>query len=416
MSDTHFALKHVGSKLFMLVAVLGLFVAAARSSRAQTLTTLYAFTGGTYGGNPTAGLVRDAKGNLYGTTVNGGTYGNGTVFEVSAGGKGTVLHSFAGSPDGANPWAGLVRDGKGDLYGATYWGGTYGGGTVFELTKKGTETVLYSFCSLGGCDDGQSSFGGLVRDALGSLYGATNFGGAYGYGTVFEVTPAGNETVLYNFQGSPDGGYPESPLFRDSKGNLYGTTMVGGVSGCDSYGGYGCGTVFEVTPSGTETVLHSFGGPPNDGAGPDTGLVRDAKGNLYGTTTFGGAYNFGTVFKLTKKGAETVLHDFEGGPSDGQGPGAGLIRDKQGNFYGTTSVGGGSGGGYGWGTIFKMAPDGIVTVLYSFTGGADGGYPFGDLVMDEQGNLYGTTVYGGVAGSGCWSSGPGCGTVFKLTP
>jgi len=416
MSDAHFILARIGPKLLLLAAVLGLLITIIEPTRAQTLTTLYTFRGGTDGGNPYAGLVRDSAGNLYGTTVNGGSSGNGTVFKISAGGGYKVLYSFAGQPDGGNPYAGLVRDGKGNIYGATFWGGTYGGGTVFKLTNKGLETVLFSFGSMGGFEDGQSSFGGVVRDALlGNLYGATNFGGAYACGTVFEITPAGSETVLYDFQGNSDGCYPESPLLRDSKGNLYGTTSEGGGSGCSGY--VGCGTIFKVTPTGTETVLYRFGGPPDSGAGPSAGLIKDAKGNLYGTTNFGGTYSMGTVFELTNKGAETVRHNFEGGPGDGQGPNAGLILDKLGNLYGTTTGGGASGaGGYGWGTIFKIAPNGIVTVLYSFTGGADGGYPTSDLVMGTEGNLYGTTVYGGVAGTGCWAPGASCGTVFKVAP
>ncbi len=415
MSNACLSLKRIGPTFLLLTTVLGSLFTIVEPVRAQTLSTLYSFKGGTDGGNPDAGLVVDPKGNLYGTTVNGGSYGNGTVFEVSESGNKTVLHSFAGSPDGASPFFGtLVRDAKGNLYGATYWGGTYGGGTVFELTKKGQETVLFSFGSAGGFGDGQSS-SSVVRDALGNLYGATNFGGAYGCGTVYEVTPTGNETTLHNFQGYLDGCEPESRLIRDSKGNLYGTTFAGGGLGCNGY--EGCGTVFEVTPSGTETVLHSFSGPPSDGQFPSADLVQDPKGNLYGVTPEGGTNGVGTVFELTKKGSETILHNFVLGLGEARNPNAGLFRDKQGNFYGTTTGGGSSGdGGYGWGTIFKMTQDGTVTVLYSFTGGADGGTPWGDLVMDKQGNLYGTTVYGGVTGSGCWSTGPGCGTVFKLTP
>jgi uncharacterized repeat protein (TIGR03803 family) len=409
----------VGFKRLLLAAVLASLFTMIEPAHAQTLTTLHSFTGGaTDGGNPDAGLVRDNKGNLFGTTVNGGSYGNGTVFEVSASGKETVLHNFAGSPDGAYPYGGfLVRDAKGNLYGATYWGGAYGGGTVFALSKKGTETVLYSFGPAGSYADGQSSYG-VTRDAQGNFYGATTFGGAYSpYGTVFQVTPAGNETVLYNFEGGSDGAEPQSPLIRDSKGNLYGTSFQGGYPGCGDYDG--CGTVFEVTPSGKETVLHTFTGLPDDGAFPTAGLVRDSKGNFYGTTTLGGVFGYGTVFIVTKKEeAEKVLYNFKGGTSDGSGPSGGLVRDKQGNFYGTTAGGGGSGnGGFGWGTIFKMSPDGAVTVLYSFTGGEDGGNPVGNLVIDKEGNLYGTTVYGGVNGPGCWSiqTSYGCGTVFKLS-
>ena len=417
MSEEINLVKFIGAKLLLLSVVLAVVVTTIEPTRAQTLTTLHSFAGGkTDGGNPDAGLVRDASGNLYGTTVNGGSSGNGTIFKVSASGKETVLHSFAGSPDGSEPFGGvLVRDGKGNLYGASFWGGPYCGGTVYEVAKKGGETVLFSFGSANGFEDGQSS-PSVIRDAHGNLYGATNFGGTYGFGNIFELTPFGTETVIYNFQGGySDGSYPEGPLLRESSGNLYGTAFEGGGVGCDNY--FGCGTVFEVTPSGKETILHRFSGAPSDGQFPGAGLVRDAKGNFYGTTTSGGTFN-GTVFMLTKHGTETILHNFLGGTEDGQAPGGGLIRDKQGNFYGTTVGGGGSGnGGFGWGTIYKMSADGSVTILYRFSGGNDGGYPLGDLVMDEQGNLYGTTAYGGVGtGSGCWSTGSGCGTVFRLTP
>jgi len=412
-------LKLVSSKLSLFLAVLALPVSMIGPALGQTLTTLHTFAGGvTDGGNPDAGLVLDHKGNLYGTTVNGGSSNNGTVFEVSANGKETVLHNFAGAPDGAQPFGGfLIRDGKGNLYGSTYWGGANGGGAVFELPRKGTEAVLYSFASAPGEADGQSSYG-VIRDAHGNLYGATSFGGAYpAYGTVFKVTPAGDETVLYNFQGGSDGADPQSPLLRDSKGNLYGTTFQGGILSCGNSDG--CGTVFEVSPSGEETILHTFTSSPDDGEFPNAGLIRDPKGNFFGTTLNGGTFGYGTIFMVTKKGAEKVLYNFQGGTTDGRSPSGGLLRDKQGNFYGTTAGGGGSGnGGFGWGTIFKMSPDGVVTLLYSFTGGSDGGNPIGDLVIDDAGNLYGTTVYGGISGPGCWSiqTSSACGTVFKLTP
>jgi uncharacterized repeat protein (TIGR03803 family) len=295
----------------------------------------------------------DAKGNLYGTTMQGGVgevYG--TVFKL-AGKKETVLHSFTGSPDGAGPIAGLVMDAKGNLYGTTYYGGGPDPtGTVFKVSKSGKETVLYSFCAVSGCADGESPYVGLVMDAKGNLYGTTTGGGASGAGTVFKVTSKGKETVLYSFTGGADGAYPYAGLVMDAKGNLYGTTYYGGAGGCD----LGCGTVFKVTKAGKETVLYSFAGG-TDGATPYAGLVMDAKGNLYGTTYYGGTstncyLDCGTVFKVSSKGKETVLYSFTGG-TDGAYPYFGfLVMDAKGNLYGTAYAGGSSEEG----TVWKLTP------------------------------------------------------------
>jgi uncharacterized repeat protein (TIGR03803 family) len=388
------------STALALAAVLVTAVVVAQSAQAQTFTLLHPFTGyPTDGAAPYAGLVMDAKGNLYGTTMQGGVgevYG--TVFKL-AGKKETVLHSFTGAPDGAGPIAGLVMDANGNLYGTTYYGGGPDPtGTVFKVSKSGKETVLYSFCAVSGCADGESPYAGLVMDAKGNLYGTTTGGGASGAGTVFKVTSKGKETVLYSFTGGPDGAYPYAGLVMDAKGNLYGTTYGGGK---------GDGTVFKVTKTGKETVLYGFAGSP-DGKGPEAGLVMDAKGNLYGTTVFGGASNSGTAFKVSSKGKETVLHSFAGG-TDGATPYAGLVMDAKGNLYGTTYYGGTSTNCYlDCGTVFKVSSKGKETVLYSFTGGTDGAYPyFGFLVMDAKGNLYGTAYEGGSSEEG---------TVWKLTP
>jgi uncharacterized repeat protein (TIGR03803 family) len=411
----------------MLVpAVLG-----TRSAQAQTYTesVLYSFTGPPDGANPSAGLVRDAQGNLYGTTTNGGDpaceyygiYGCGTVFKVDPAGKKTVLYSFTGG-DGANPVAGLVRDAQGNLYGTTFGGGDFacglgGCGTVFKLDTTGKETVLYSFGALFGAGYGPE--GGLVRDAQGNLYGTTAWGGDFygiGYGTVFKLDTTGKETVLANFSSPYYGLLPVAGLVRDAQGNLYGTTEYGGNGpwSCNYAHFSGCGVVFKVDTTGGE-VLYSFTGTGGDGKYPHAGLVRDAQGNLYGTTTGGGdlscraPYGCGTVFKMDTTGKETVLYSFTGG-ADGGDPYAGLVRDAQGNLYGTTY----GGGAYGVGTVFKVATTGEETVLYSFTGtGGDGAYPLAGLVRDAQGNLYGTTSAGG---DPACIAGTGCGTVFKLTP
>jgi uncharacterized repeat protein (TIGR03803 family) len=375
-------------------------VVGTRSAEAQTFKVLYAFTGGADGGTPAAGLVRDAQGNLYGTTYLGGASGVGTVFKLeSKTGKETVLYSFTGTGgDGANPHASLVWDAADNFYGTTYNGGAYDYGTVFRLNKAGKETVLYSFT---GGSDGAYPLAGLVRDAAGNLYGTTVLGGVgcdgVGCGVVFKVAKAGKETVLYSFTGYPDdGAEPWAGLVRDAAGNLYGTTFTGGAS---NYG-----TVFKVDETGKETVLYSFMGSGGDGASPfDLGyLLRDAKGDLYGTTNGGGASNYGTVFKLVPNGKETVLCSFTGPYSDGAYPYGGLARDAAGNFYGTAEEGGPS----GYGTVFKLGKNGKVTALHSFNY-SDGASPVTSLLRDARGNLYGATENGG---------GSNYGVVFELTP
>ena len=253
-------------------------------------TVLYSFTNsGGDGALPIGGVVIDMAGNLYGTTEVGGSSGNGTVFKVDSSGSETVLYSFANSGgDGANPVAGLVMDTAGNLYGTTEFGGSSDSGTVFKVDPSGSETVLYSFTNSGG--DGAYPFAGLVMDTAGNLYGTTAQGGSSNNGTVFKVDPSGSETVLYSFTNSGgDGQSPEAGLVMDAAGNLYGTAHGGGS--------FGNGIVFKVDPSGSETVLHGFTG--SDGADPEAGLIMDKAGNLYGTTAFGGTSDNGTVFKLT---------------------------------------------------------------------------------------------------------------------
>jgi uncharacterized repeat protein (TIGR03803 family) len=399
------------ARLQAAIAVLTFAVVYSQFARAQTFTLLHSFAGnGGVGEVPLAGLVRDASGNLYGTTSGGGSFGDGMVFRLNAAGKLTVLHNFAGgTKDGANPYAGLVRDAAGDLYGTTYYGGASDRGTVFRLNTSGKATVLYSFA---GSPDGAYPASGLVRDAADNFYGTTEQGGYLGTGTVYKLDKNDTETVLYNFAAGSDGAYPLAPLVRDTAGNFYGTTSSGGS--------YGLGTVFNLDMAGKETVLYSFAGTP-DGAYPTAGLVRDAVGNLYGTTEAGGnpGCNFrsrnvgcGTVFEVDTSGRETVLYTFTGG-SDGGNPAAGLTLDRAENLYGTT-VGGGTGNsGYGWGTVFKLNTSGNETVLYTFGGSPDGGTPYAGLISDANGNFYGTTSMGG-ANPGCGQASSGCGSVFKL--
>jgi uncharacterized repeat protein (TIGR03803 family) len=371
-----------------------------------TESVLYSFLGGTTDGlRPAAGLIMDSAGNLYGTTSaggpnisTGGPDGDGTVFEVRTSGTQGVLYFFAGSPtDGLRPYAGLVMDSAGNLYGTTEAGGANLDGTVFKLSPTGTETVLYSF---GAVPDGSGPFAGLIMDGAGNLYGTTFAGGAASGGTVFKLSPTGAESVLYSFKGgSTDGDGPRAGLLVDSAGNLYGTTEFGGSSND--------GTVFKLSTAGTETILYSFKGGTSDGANPTYGaLIMDSAGNLYGTTSAGGSSNDGTVFKLSPAGTETILYSFKGGTSDGAIPDSGVIADGAGNLYGIT----GSGGANNCGTVFKISAASTESILYSFAGGtSDGSGPVG-LMMDSAGNLYGTTNFGGAY---CVSQG-GCGTVFKM--
>jgi uncharacterized repeat protein (TIGR03803 family) len=382
-----------------LVLVLGNF--AAPSAPAQTFTDLYKFRGGANGAAPYAGLVRDAAGNLYGTTELGGDPncgyepGCGTVFKLSKTGKETVLHTFSYS-DGASPQAVLIRDAAGNLYGTAFGGGSYacsgGCGIVFKLSETGTLTVLHTF--FGGTSDGCWPYGGLIRDKSGNLYGTTSGCGFAGFGTVFKVSQTGTEVVLHSFAGS-DGQYPFlTSLLRDRAGNLYGNTYWGGS--------FGEGVVYKLSPSGTLTVVHSFEGGTKDGCWAYGTPAMDSHGNLYGTTTKCGPKDLGIVWKVSQTGTETILHKFTGYPSDGAWPYAGVILDANGNLYGTTEIGGSS----NYGTVFKLRNTGQETILHSFSDGSDGGAPFGGVILDPMGNLDGTAVEGGL----------GNGTVWKLTP
>lgn len=381
----------------------------AVSCATGTETVVYSFASGFDGAVPLAGLVMDSAGNLYGTTEQGGAHGDGTAFEVSATGTETVLHSFgATATDGQSPRAALVVDSAGNLYGTTTAGGAYGDGTVFKLSATGVETILHSFGAT--ATDGQIPYAGLVMDSAGYLYGTTQKGGAYGAGTVFKLSANGTEAVLHSFHtlgaAQLDGQNPQAALLIDSAGNLYGTTPYGGA--------YASGIAFELSPAGTETILYSFGATATDGHTPLEGLIMDSAGNLYGTTTDGGANGSGlgdgVAFELSATGTETVLHSFGATATDGLNPYGKLLMGSSGNLYGTTVQGGSytSASVYGDGTVFEISPTGGETVLYSFgdSGPTDGSNPHGALIMDSAGNLYGTTAYGGAHAHG---------TVFKIS-
>lgn len=303
------------------------------------------------------------------------------------------LYEFNGNPDGAGPIGDLVADPAGNLYGVTLWGGGSsacgigGCGAVFEVTPQGRETLLYGFDNT----DGSGPMGGLALDKEGNLYGTTSGGGRGHDGVVFELARNGTETVLHSFTGK-DGAYPEASLLLGPKGTLYGTTYSGGIPG--DCAGLGCGTVFKLKPDGTEKVLYAFKGG-EDGSYPSAGLVKDKSGNLYGTTVQGGGPSCqgagcGTVYKLSPDGTEFILHSFAGG-SDGAYPQTNLVMDSDGNLYGATPNGGGFGcNGNGCGIIFKVSPRGRETVVYRFEGAEDGRSPSG-LTIDLAGNLYGAS-------------------------
>ncbi len=389
---------------------------APRSAMAQTESVLYRFCSQQYcadGTTPAAGLVLDGQGNLFGTAEGGDTkFYAGVVFEVSSTGHESLIYNFAALNQGVAPNGYLARDAGGNFYGATAGGGDdganckrhYGCGVIYKLSG-GVEQVIYTFSGT----DGYEPNGGLVLDKSGNIYGTT-YKSTKGAGTVFKVTPGGSYTLLHPFgSGKGDGMLPTSGLLMDKKGNIYGTASAGGQAGLYGPGikcVSGCGVVYEITAAGAEKILYTFKGAIGDGAAPFGALIQDNAGNLYGTTYAGGEYGYGTIFKLTPSGQESVLYSFIGQPDAGNPVGR-LLMDAKGNIFGTTSFG----GTYGYGAVFELSASGKESILYSFTGGDDGSSPFDGLVMDAAGNLYGTTEIGGNFGDSCPE---GCGVVFKV--
>jgi uncharacterized repeat protein (TIGR03803 family) len=399
-------------------------LAQAQETKFEVLHTFH----GSDGAAPIGQLVRDKAGNLYGTTIVGGTgkcqLGCGTAFKMGSTGRMVWVHSFDGA-NGRQPEAGLLRDAAGNLFGTTVDGGDltctppYGCGTLFKLNKVGEETIEHKFT---GQHDGYGPEPLLVEDPTGNLYGTTYIGGESGLGTVFKLDAAGKKTVLYNFTGSSDGCFPYPGVILDADGNLYGVTLDGGAG----FGDSGYGVVFKVDTNGSETVLHTFEGP--DGANPDSVLLFDSRGNLYGTTDNGGSSETcdggcGTIFELSPQDGgwtETVLYNFCAldDCTDGLLPSRGpLVRDSAGNLYGTTDFGGTSRNcnGGGCGVVFKLDRAGKESVLHSFTNRADGASPYAGLTIDSAGKLYGAVLFGG--DFNCKpGKGQGCGTVFEITP
>jgi uncharacterized repeat protein (TIGR03803 family) len=384
----------------------------------QTFTSLLSFEGPD-GAFPQGTLTEGAYENFYGTTPYGGEYGFGTVFEISPKGKLRTLYSLCSQPncaDGASPYGGLVQGRDGNFYGVTSMGGSSYRGTVFEITSNGELTTLYSFCSQPNCTDGATPYAELVQGRNGKFYGTTNSGGAYDRGTIFEITPRGELTTLHSFCSEANCADGEAPLLnglvQGKDGNIYGTTPMGGADGF--------GTVFEINPKGKLTTLHSFCSQLNctDGETPDAELVQGSNGKFYGTTVSGGAYVRGTIFEITPRGKLTTLYSFcsQPGCADGANVYAGLVQGSSGKFYGTTYGGGANGFG---GTVFEITPKGKLTTLYSFCAQSnciDGLSPVAGLMQAATGKLYGTTFEGGVYGaSECGGYGSaGCGTLFRL--
>jgi uncharacterized repeat protein (TIGR03803 family) len=384
------------------------------ATMAQTYSVTFSFPAGASGAFPFGTISRDADGNLYGTTfsttgANGGS-GAGVVYSISSTGSQKVLHTFAGAPnDGANPLSGVIHS-KGVIYAATTSGGngtrcTGGCGVMYTLSLANDgETILHNFA---GGADGANPVGRLIIDPSNNVYGTTQFGGStacpQGCGIVYEITAAGKEIVGHRFSG-PDGKFPLAGLLL-SGSVAYGTTSQGGASGF--------GTVYKIDTTGKLTTLYSFKGG-TDGAGPAGTLVQDHTGNLYGATYSGGGSakcsgGCGTLFKIATTGKETVLYTFTGA-ADGANPLGNIVMDLQDNFFGVTYAGGI--GSPGLGVIFEQSAAGVQTVVHSFAGGTDGQNPYGGLLRDNSDNLYGTAVYGGDLSCGA----NGCGLAFVAHP
>jgi uncharacterized repeat protein (TIGR03803 family) len=384
------------AKLTGVALMAGSLLVPCQSAFAQTESVLYSFANnGTDGYQPYAALTAGSNGIIFGTTNLGGTHGYGTVFELSKTEAETPLVNFNSGQNGGGEYpyfAGLVRDKAGNLYGTTSYGGAHNFGTVFVMSPEGAETVLYSFGDH--VNDGVYPFGGVVLDKAGNLYGTTNIGGVSNRGTVFKVTPAGAESVLYSFSGGSDGCNPDAGVVIGKKNALYGTTPA---CGANNYG-----TVFSVTQAGGETTLHAFNLDGTDGILPYSGLELDKAGNFYGTTYQGGANDAGTVYKLTPKGVETILHSFGFTGTEGYYPQSPVIFDKSGNIYGTTTYGNGN-----LGTVYEITSTGTESVLHRFNkDGNDGYHPYGGVILVKNA-LYGTTLVGGANDMG---------TVYKVVP
>ena len=403
--------------LALVCVVLSLASKAFGVTPASTINVIYSFAGDEDGEYTDTDLVIDSAGNLYGTSVLGGAFGSGTVFQLTPSDNGwvhTVLYSFTSGADGGEPYKGVTLDAQGNLYGTAVTGGTGGCeggcGVAYKLTHSGgswSQTVIHYFS---GGDDGSGPGAGLTIDHQGNLYGVTPTGGANGLGVIYQLSPAvsgnWNFTVIHTFTGGTDGSSGSAGRLLLHAGRLYGVATTGGANGK--------GTAYELKPSHagewTLKTIYAFQGQPDAGF-PYGGLLLGTSEKLYGTTYYDGANNLGSVYELSRTAMggwkERVLYSFQGG-SDGQNSLSNLVIDAAGNLYGTTSEGGAS---CSCGTIFKLTPgpNGIWTesVAHRFQGPPDGAFPYNGMVADAAGNFYGATVHGGVADDG---------TIYEFTP
>lgn len=392
-------------RLWSFAAAIVAALALPAATKAANFEVVYSFTGGSDGSNPSAGLTADRKGNLFGVT-------SGNVYELPAAGGEKTVYTFAGGKDANSPEARLLARGR-RLYGTSIFGGRKGAGTVFKIEVGGGEKVVHSFCSLANCQDGLWPTAALALGADGSLYGTTRYGGAhaaqYKGGVVFKIGPGRAETVLYSFcaqQNCADGNDAANGIVLDAAGNIYGTTVGGGIDDPNCVDG--CGTLYRLSPDGVLTVLHSFCSQENcsDGFSPAGAPVIDASGNLYGSAGFGGGkgcqIGCGVVYRFGADGTYTVLHAFEGGKR-GQWPIGELTLDAKGNLYGAA--------GGDTGVVFEITAAGAEKTLHAFcqTDCSDGDRPTGALLLQRD-YLYGTTFGGGILGC----NGSGCGVVFRV--
>ena len=379
-----------------------LLLLLAATAHAQTFSVLYTF--GTNGGDPSDGgttpnvLAQGRDGNLYTTSWSGGTNGLGTVYKVTPAGKLTVLYSFDGT-HGSSPWSGVILATDGNFYGTTSSGGTSEDGTVFKITPSGTLTVLYNFT---GGSDGWSPIAPPIQGTDGSLYGTAKNGGT-GYGTVYKLTLSGRFTLLHEFAGT-DGSTPEANLVQATNGTFYGTTAVGGITG-----GCGCGTVFSITSSGKFTLLYNFDG--THGSTPSySALVQTSSGKFYATAINGGTNNDGVIYEITPAGLVTDLHSFTG--SDGDIPLVALVQANDGNYYSNAVQGGSTGNG----TLFRISPSGgNFSIQYNYV--SNDGNPASPLLQNTNGIFYGKTDHGEPIGDGeFYSFSEGLGPFISFLP
>jgi len=374
----------------ILTTLVLLIAAATTAATAQTYTDLFNFNG-TDGANPEhpALLAQGRDGDLYGTTYNGGSGRGGVVFRITPGGDLTVLYNFTVYINGYYPEAGLTLGTDGNLYGTTYGGDANYRGTIFKITPRGNLTTLYSFCSQPKCTDGGNPYAPPIEGTDGNFYGTTS-------STAYKITSSGTFTLLATLPGGS-----KAPLLQGRDGNFFGTTETGGTNRCSQDSHFSCGTAFKMTPQGVLSIIHNFDG--KHGSAPVAPLIQGSDGNFYGTAKVGGGHNGGDVFKLTPQGGFTVLHRFldPNYPEDGAQPVAGLVQATDGNFYGTTHIGGNGNCPYyyGCGVIFQITPAEAYSILYNLDV-AHGSYPMSTPMQHTNGKIYGLTESGGASGAG----------------